>query len=147
LRDRHGVRVVWPDEIVTVDCEVFAPCGLGGVIAAATVPDVRARVVAGAANNPLDGPEVAGALAAAGVLYVPDFLANSGGIIHAGAELLGLDDTAVDGLIERSIAQTRSVLRESAESTRLPLELAIALVEARLATAYPAVTSDRVHAA
>ena len=65
----------------------YAPCALGGVLDHDTVPELRCRVVAGAANNQLADDDVAELLAARGVLWVPDFVANAGGIINIAVEL------------------------------------------------------------
>ncbi|MCW2715931.1 MAG: Glu/Leu/Phe/Val dehydrogenase dimerization region [Frankiales bacterium] len=72
----------------TVDADVFAPCALGGSVDEALVSAVQSRVVCGAANNQLTSPSIAGALAARGVLFVPDYVANAGGLIQVGDEAL-----------------------------------------------------------
>src|SRR5919108_3960506 len=81
VRD-FGVETAEPDKIHAQDCAIFAPCAMGGVIRDDTVPDLKCRVVAGSANNQLERPEHGEALAAAGVLYAPDYVVNSGGLIN-----------------------------------------------------------------
>ncbi|MEE8313271.1 MAG: Glu/Leu/Phe/Val dehydrogenase dimerization domain-containing protein [Myxococcota bacterium] len=89
-----AVRVVDPHTIVTVPCEVLAPCGPSGVLDAKLAREVRCQVVCGAANNPLTDPGAAAVLHSRGVLYVPDFLANAGGLIHLAVALEGGDELA-----------------------------------------------------
>jgi glutamate dehydrogenase/leucine dehydrogenase len=88
------VEVVEPGAILTVDCDVFSPCGPPSVIDARLVEELRCRVVCGAANNPLENSQVATLLERRGILYVPDFLANAGGVIHLAVALEGGDDRA-----------------------------------------------------
>ena len=78
LRGR-GVPFVEPDAAIGTECDVFSPCALGGVLNADTVLRLRCRAVAGGANNQLADETVAEALAARGILYAPDFIANAGG--------------------------------------------------------------------
>jgi leucine dehydrogenase len=81
-----NVSIATPEEIYQIDCEVFAPCALGGVINAATIPSINAPIVAGSANNQLKNPlQDDQLLFERGILYVPDFLINAGGLIHAAA--------------------------------------------------------------
>lgn len=89
LRDRYRAVVVGSDEIVAADADIFAPCALGGVLDAASVPRLKARIVCGAANNVLATAEDGDRLARRGVLYAPDYVANAGGIINVAAEYLG----------------------------------------------------------
>ena len=69
-------------EIARLRCDVLAPCGPPGVLNRTAVRELRCHLVCGAANNPLSGPEAAEELASRRILYVPDFLANAGGLIH-----------------------------------------------------------------
>ena len=85
----EGAEVVPPEEILTVECDVLAPCGPAGILDPAIVPGLRCRIVCGAANNPLRGSEVGVLLERRGILYVPDFLANAGGLIHLAVSLDG----------------------------------------------------------
>ncbi len=82
-----GLEVTPPDSIFDMDCDIFAPCALGGVLNPQTIPQLRCRVVAGGANNQLlseaDGEE----LHRRGILYAPDYIVNAGGIINVEAEL------------------------------------------------------------
>jgi leucine dehydrogenase len=88
-----GATSVGPEAVMVTPCDVLAPCATGGLLNAETIPRLGCRVVAGAANNQLATPEDGGRLAAAGILYAPDYVINSGGVIHlAGYETLGWDD-------------------------------------------------------
>jgi glutamate dehydrogenase/leucine dehydrogenase len=85
------VEVVPPDEILLTECDVLAPCGPSGVIDTKVASRTRCTIVCGAANNPLTDPSVARRLDDRGILYVPDFLANAGGLIHLAVALDGGD--------------------------------------------------------
>jgi leucine dehydrogenase len=87
-----GAKVVEPDAIHAVNADVFAPCALGGAISAATLPNIQAKVIAGAANNQLASPEMGEACRARGILYAPDYVVNAGGIINVAAEVSGTYD-------------------------------------------------------
>ncbi len=102
VRNTYGAQIVAPEEIFDIECDVFAPCALGGVIDKAAAVRLKCKVVAGAANNPLTGPEVDAALAARGILYAPDFVINAGGLIAAA---LG-----VEGRLMSKIAAIRDTL-------------------------------------
>jgi len=76
-----------PEEIFKVDCDIFAPCALGGILNASTIPQLKCKIVAGAANNQLlterDGDE----LMKRGILYAPDYVINAGGLINVSEEI------------------------------------------------------------
>lgn len=76
-----GAQAISPALIHRAEVDIFSPCALGGIISAATVGEIRARAVAGAANNQLAAPAAGAALAAAGILYAPDYVLNAGGVI------------------------------------------------------------------
>ena len=79
--------LVSPDAIYDADCDVFAPCALGGVLNAATLPRLRCQVVCGAANNQLATPQDARRLVNRGIVYAPDFIANAGGVTNVYFEI------------------------------------------------------------
>ncbi len=89
-RDEGGVAWIEPAAILATPCDVLAPCALGGVLDAVSIPRLRCRAVAGAANNQLGGPEDAERLRSRGILYAPDFVINAGGAVGiTGQESLG----------------------------------------------------------
>lgn len=103
------------DEIYGLDCDVFAPCALGGVLNDETIPRLVCAAVAGAANNQLLAPEHAKLLDEAGILYAPDFIINAGGLISVADELRGYD-------AERTLAQVEGIyhtLRRLFQSAKL----------------------------
>ena len=78
------------EAVFDTECDILAPCATGGVLSAATIPKLRCRVVAGAANNQLAEAHDAELMAEAGILYAPDFVINAGGVLQlAGFETLG----------------------------------------------------------
>ena len=80
-----------PDDIYYADADIFAPCALGGVLNDETINVLKMEIVAGAANNQLLEPRHGDELAARDILYVPDYAANSGGVINGCRDLLGWD--------------------------------------------------------
>jgi leucine dehydrogenase len=86
---RFDARAVAPDDCVAADVDIYAPCALGGAINVNSVGRLRARVVAGAANNQLATPDMDEALRKMGVLYAPDYVINAAGVISVGLEILG----------------------------------------------------------
>ena len=76
-----GITAVAPERALSVPCDVLAPCALGGVLSPESVPELRCRLVCGSANNQLSADEVTGLLAERGISYVPDFIANAGGLM------------------------------------------------------------------
>ncbi len=85
----RGIETVEPDAIYDVECDVFSPCALGGVLNSETIPRLKCAVVAGGANNQLANPSDGVALHDRGILYAPDYVVNAGGIINVAAEMDG----------------------------------------------------------
>lgn len=87
-KTKGNVTVVDPKAIHAVDCDVFAPCALGGGLNPHTIPEIKATVIAGAANNQLEHEGVQDEdLRQRGILYAPDYVVNAGGIISVEAEV------------------------------------------------------------
>jgi leucine dehydrogenase len=87
--EEFRARAVSVEEVLSLEADVLAPCALGAVLNAHSIPRLRARVVAGAANNQLAQGQDGTALLAAGVLYAPDYVINAGGIINVAREYQG----------------------------------------------------------
>jgi leucine dehydrogenase len=103
VRD-FGVETADPDKIHAEECDIFAPCALGGIIRDDTIPELKCKVVAGSANNQLERPEHGEALAELGIVYAPDYVINAGGLINVADELLGYNP-------ERAKARVESIYR------------------------------------
>ena len=84
-----GATIVSPDEIYDVQCDIFSPCALGGVLNSETIPRLKSPIVAGGANNQLLEDDHAEELRKAGILYAPDYAINPGGVITVACELRG----------------------------------------------------------
>jgi leucine dehydrogenase len=88
---QFGSKSIDGDEFYSVECDVLAPCAIGGIVNAATIPRMRAPIIAGAANNQLDDEDRDGALLEqAGIVFAPDYVINAGGLINVAAELDGV---------------------------------------------------------
>ncbi len=101
-RSELPIELVGPDEIYTVDGDIFAPCALGSVINDESIPLLRCRIVAGSANNQLQQKVHGEELNRRGILYAPDFVINAGGMINVFVEAEGYDR-------ERAMRMTRSI--------------------------------------
>ena len=117
---RFGARVVSIEDCIATDADIFSPCALGGAINGASIDRLKAKIVAGAANNQLATPDMDAALKAKGVLYAPDYVINAAGVISVGLEILGTwraDD--MDARIDR-IGETLSRIFERARDEDRP---------------------------
>lgn len=100
--DQFGAKAVSPDEILFVDCDILAPCALGAVVNDGTIQKIKAKVIAGGANNILAEGRHGDQLKELGILYAPDYVANAGGLMNVFVELEGYSP-------ERAFEKTRRV--------------------------------------
>ena len=84
---QKGVETVGPEEIYDVECDIFSPCALGGVLNSDTIPRLKGKIVCGGANNQLLTEEDGDALQRWGILYAPDYIVNAGGVINISFEV------------------------------------------------------------
>lgn len=100
---RYNATACPSEDILSVDCDVLAPCALGGILNPQTIPQLRCRAVAGAANNQLLSDRDADDLKRRGILYAPDFVINSGGLINVTQEISpeGYDPVVARGKIHK----------------------------------------------
>ncbi|MCP3738552.1 branched-chain amino acid dehydrogenase [Rossellomorea sp. BNER] len=87
--DEFGAKAVDTNEIYGVDCDIFAPCALGAIINDETIPQIKAKVIAGAANNQLKETTHGDTIHEMGIVYAPDYVINAGGVINVADELYG----------------------------------------------------------
>jgi len=119
--------------LITSDIDVYAPCALGGALDDATVPVLRARVVAGAANNQLAHPGIEKLLAERGILYAPDYVVNAGGVIQVADEIEGFNFDRAKLRATRIFDTTRKILQLADAEGVPPAVAADRLAERRMA--------------
>jgi leucine dehydrogenase len=128
----YGVDAVAVDDIHKVECDVFAPCALGAVINARTIPELQCRVVAGAANNQLETDNDGYELMRRGIVYAPDYAINAGGLINVAAELDGYNKELVLGKVSQIYSTIATILELSREDHVPPHVAADRMAEQRL---------------
>jgi leucine dehydrogenase len=107
-------------EVLDANVDVLAPCALGAILHEESIPGIKARIIAGGANNQLRSPEDGKRLADAGILYAPDYVINAGGIINVACEYFGgVDDAGVTDLVAQ-IGPRLAVIFEEAARTGEP---------------------------
>jgi leucine dehydrogenase len=130
-----GAEWMEPQRALRAQVDALAPCALGGAIDAALVPELRCRIICGAANNQLVRDELARALAARGILYAPDFIVNAAGLINVSLELTGYD--LAEALERAAGIETRlgAIFSLAASSGQTPLAIAVQRARERLRAA------------
>jgi leucine dehydrogenase len=131
-----GATAVVPENIFSVEADIFAPCALGGILNDQTIPQLRAQLVVGAANNQLAEARHGDLLEQRGVLYAPDYAANAGGVINGCCiEMLGWEPARAMDRID-GIYSTLIAIFDIAARDKIPTYLAAdRLAEERLAQA------------
>jgi valine dehydrogenase (NAD+) len=125
LAEELGIRIARSAEAIPAgELDVLAPCAAGGLVDEALARSIDCRVVAGAANNPLSDRSVARTLMARDILYVPDFLANCGGLIHVSREWYGDHGPTEDELIAGAMERLDVALETAEGEATTPIEVA-----------------------
>jgi leucine dehydrogenase len=132
LNSRVEVTVVPPEAIFEVEADVFSPCALGAILNDETISRLHAQVVCGAANNQLCEGRHGSALASRGILYVPDYVANAGGIINGAQELSDWDAARCAMAVEAIYDTTLKVFALARAQEIPPSEAADRLAQTRL---------------
>jgi leucine dehydrogenase len=141
VAEKTGAEIVAPDAIFDAPADIFAPCALGAIVNPTTLPRLKAKVIAGGANNQLSTPEVGRAVFERGVTYAPDYVINGGGIINVASEVRGLqrneayDPQWVEGKLARLMETLDEVLARSAAERRPTHEIADAMAQERIRAA------------
>jgi leucine dehydrogenase len=135
LAEELGAEWLDPDRALLADVDVLAPCALGGILDHETVPRLRARIVAGAANNQLASDSVADLLARSGILWAPDFVVNAGGIINIAEEQHGYDAAVARRRVRRIGEILLEIFDRADQAGVEPLAAAMDLARARLESA------------
>ena len=130
-----GATAVLPEQIYTVEADIFAPCAIGGILNAETIPKLKVAIVAGGANNQLGSPLDGAALHARGILYAPDFVANGGGIINVATEILKISDRPafVEEKLIALVMTMQAILGQAKAENTCPDAVAVATVQTKMA--------------
>ena len=130
-REAFGADAVPVQAVAEVEADVLAPCALGGDLAEATIPHLRAGIVCGAANNQLATPKDGTRLMRRGVLYCPDYLVNAGGLMSVARRPLGMSASAVEAKLAALPATLLEVLARAEREGAAPDAVADRIARAR----------------
>jgi leucine dehydrogenase len=135
--DAFGAKIVPPDAIVTTSCDVLSPNAMGAILNDVTIPQLHARVIAGAANNQLARDEHGEVLRQHNVLYAPDYAINGGGIIRVAAQIYDWSDAEVDRRVHGIGDTLNEIFRRSDSEGVATNTVADRIAEERMAKPAP----------
>ena len=118
-QERYAASLAQAGEIHAIDADVYSPCALGAVINPTTIPEIRARIVAGAANNQLSSQDQDRSLWNHGIVYCPDYIVNAGGVLAVAEKGVAFTRAAALRRVETIADRTRDVL-ELASGSNIP---------------------------
>jgi leucine dehydrogenase len=125
FRDELGFECIPVENVYSQECDIFAPCALGGVLNAKTIPQLNCRVVAGGANNQLAEPKDAERLKDRGILYAPDYVINVGGAMFlVGMETQGWTQEQMKKEVTKGIQNVLQQIFELAATKSVTTEAA-----------------------
>lgn len=127
--EQFGAQPVVADALLSMPCDILAPCGLGGVINPQSLGKLRCAAVAGAANNQLESPEMGDELAARGILYAPDYVINSGGLIFVALQHQGRRHAEITAHLAKIGHRLEEIYAEALAEQRSPARVADSLAE------------------
>ena len=127
--DRLNAKPIATEALLSTPCDILAPCGLGGVLNSHSVGKLRCAAVAGGANNQLSCPAIADQLEARGILYAPDYVINSGGLIYVALQHQGENHSTIIGHLSRISTRLTEVFAHAQAEKRSPARVADALAE------------------
>ncbi|MCX6140772.1 MAG: Glu/Leu/Phe/Val dehydrogenase [Candidatus Kapabacteria bacterium] len=133
LAAKHGATAISPEEVFTTECDVFSPNALGAILNDDTIPKLSCAVVCGGANNQLkEEQKHAHMLKDRNILYAPDYVVNSGGLMNVASEVDGYDRAKVMRQAEGIYDITMNILLTARDRDVLTIEASNAIAEDRL---------------
>ena len=124
-----GAKTTTVDGIFDVECDIFAPCALGGAISTTTLPRLHCKAVAGAANNQLESRAIGIELNRRGIFYAPDYAINAGGLINVAQEVAGYDPEKARVKASKIYDTIHEIADRAQQSGRPPGEISDELAE------------------
>lgn len=133
LAKKYDAKIIHKDEIYGVEADIFAPCALGAIINPNTIDQLKVKVVAGAANNQLSTPDMGVELQKRGIVYVPDYVLNAGGIINVMGDIdPKFNAQWVEGKLVTLKATVAEILDKAASDARASNLIADELARGRI---------------
>lgn len=130
--EAYGAKPMGDKELVSMEADIFSPCALGGILNDETLPQLKVKAIAGAANNQLAEPRHGKLLADRGIVYAPDYAINAGGLINVAQEYTGYDRAKALERAGKIFDTIDALLRRSKETGLRPEEVADRMVEEKL---------------
>ncbi len=131
---KYGATVVGLNDIYGIDMDIYAPCALGATVNDETLAQLKCSIIAGAANNQLKDETIHGEIMKEkGIIYVPDFMLNAGGVINCYAEVKGLTADWAMGKAEDIYNTTLSIINRSISDNVPTYKIANKMAEERIA--------------
>lgn len=131
---KYDVQYVRPEEIHSIDCDIFCPNALGAILNDTTIPELRCAIVAGGANNQLAEETKHGeALRARGILYAPDYVINAGGLMNVASEIEGYNRQAVLNRAQGIYDILLAVIEKAEKENILTIQASNKIAEERIA--------------
>jgi leucine dehydrogenase len=134
IREKVSATVIPSEELLTTECDIFAPCAMGAVLNTENVKGLRCRMVAGAANNVLLDAATGDALKERGILYLPDYIINAGGVINCGMEIpdgtydVELINKKVDGIYDTTLKIVALATEKQISTYKAADEYAVSII-------------------
>jgi len=133
IQEQLGAKAVDPDDIYSQECDIFSPCAAGGVVNEETLPRLKCKIIAGAANNIYKSKEMGKAIEEQRILYAPDYVINAGGLIFVEMRRRGITDKEeIKTEVARIDGRLKELFRRVREERLLPGEIADIMAEERM---------------
>ncbi len=128
-RDEIGLEFVLPERSFDVQCDVFSPCAIGGILTPDTARKIKCQAIVGGANNQLESPEVAEILQRRGILYAPDYVVNVGGAMAIlGMETLGWSKQQAEEDVRANVGRALENVFHMAQNQGMTTEAAANMI-------------------
>lgn len=134
--EQFGAHPIACDSLLSTPCDIFSPCGLGAILTSNSVAQLRCAAVAGAANNQLTDLQVGDQLEGRGILYAPDYVINSGGLIYVALQHQGETPNTITAHLSRIGTRLTEVFAHAQAEKRSPARVANDLAERLLNKGY-----------
>ena len=136
IADKFGGKVSTLENIHKEDVDVYAPCALGAILNDSTIPEIKASIVAGGANNQLlNETKHMQMLADRNILYAPDYVINAAGVMNVYQELVGYDRSAVEKKAETIFTTLTNIFKEAQNTNGSTVEASNKIAEQRISSA------------